>query len=217
MNAVPDHRATITQRLAAQVGEQILAGAYPPGAPLREAELAARYDVSRHVVREVLRTLAADGLVDYASFRGARVPVITEADARDIYRARRMLECGAEAMSPLPDRETIGRIHRQFTAAVDAADWPRAFALDVEFHMAIVAASGSARALAWLSGLLRDLRLAHLVAPAFNRQAFVDSAAQHGEIVAAMEAGDAAAARAAMRRHLEAAECALIEGMHRPG
>ena len=211
-----DHRATITQRLARHVREAILAGAYAPGAPLREGELATRYEVSRHVIREVLRTLAADGLVDYASFRGARVPVLTEADARDIYRARRMVECGPEAMSVLPDRRAIAAIHRDFTAAVKAGDWTRTFELDIDFHAAIMAAAGSPRASAWLAGLLRDLRLAHLVAPSFNRQAFEASVAQHGEIVAAIEAGDAAAARAAMRRHLDAAECALLGEMSRP-
>ena len=213
---IPDHRATITQRLAVQLSERIFAGAYAPGAPLREGELAARYEVSRHVIREVLRTLAADGLVDYASFRGARVPVLTEADARDIYRARRMVECGAEAMSVLPDAATIGQIHRDFSAAVKAGDFGRAFELDVVFHAEIMAASGSPRASAWLAGLMQSLRLAHLVAPSFNRQAFVASVEQHGAIVAAIEVGDAEATRQAMRHHLEAAEAALIEDMARP-
>lgn len=213
---LPDHRATITQRLAVQLSERIFAGAYAPGTPLREGELAVRYEVSRHVIREVLRTLAADGLVDYASFRGARVPVLTEADARDVYRARRMVECGAEAMSVLPDRKTIGRIHREFAAAAKAADFARAFDLDVEFHQTIMAASGSPRASAWLAGLMQALRLAHLVAPAFNAQAFVASVAQHGAIVEAIEAGDAEGARQAMRAHLDAAEQALIEDMTTP-
>ena len=217
MDAPPlaDHRATITQRLAMQVRALILAGVYAPGAPLREGELAARYEVSRHVVREVLRTLAADRLVDYASFRGARVPVLTEADARDIYRARRMVECSSESMSALPDREAIGPIQRAFTAAVKAGDWSRAFDLDVDFHGAIVAAAGSARSSAWLAALMQDLRLAHLVAPSFNGLAFVESVAQHDEIVAAIEAGDADGARAAMKRHLDAAECALLADMRR--
>jgi len=217
MRALPlaDHRATITQRLAVQVRELILAGVYAPGAALREVELATRYDVSRHVIREVLRTLAADGVVDYASFRGARVPVLTEADAREIYRARRMVECGSEAMSALPDRKVIGRLHRDFTAAAKAGDWRRAFDLDIDFHGAIVAAVGNGRASAWLAGLQQDLRLAHLVAPAFNEQAFLASVTQHGEIVAAIEAGDGAAAREAMKRHLDAAENALIDDMGR--
>ena len=208
-----DLRATITQRLAVEVRELILGGAYAPGAALREGELAARYEVSRHVIREVLRTLAADGMVDYASFKGARVPVLTEADARDIYRARRMVECGPEAMSALPDPTFIGRIHREFAGAVKARDWRRAFDLDIDFHAAISGAAGGGRASVWLEGLQRDLRLAHLVAPSFNEGAFVASVAQHEAIVAAMEAGDAEAARAAMKRHLDAAEQSLLDDM----
>lgn len=213
MTTLIDHRATITQRLAAQVEDLILTGAFTPGAALREGELAARFEVSRHVIREVLRTLAADGVVDYASFRGARVPVLTEADARGIYQARRMVECSSEAMSGLPDHQTIGALHRDFAAAVRACDWRRAFELDMAFHGAVLAADENPRTTAWLASLLRDLRLAHLVAPAFNARAFVASVAEHAEIVAAIKAGDAPAARAAMKRHLDAAERALIEDM----
>lgn len=211
--ALADHRATITQRLAARLGELILAGTFAPGSALREGELAARYEVSRHVIREVLRTLAADGLVDYASFRGARVPVLTVQDARDIYRARAMAECGPHAMSAAVDRKAVARIHSDFSAAVKARDWRRAFDLDVAFHAVIVAGAGSPRAATWLAGLLRDLRLAHLTAPEFNARAFEASVVQHAEIVDALTAGDAEAARAAMRRHLDDAEQLLIEGM----
>lgn len=208
-----DSKATATQRLAQDLRELILTGAYAPGAPLRETELALRYEVSRHVIREVLRTLAADGLVDYASFRGARVPALSEADARDIYRARRMVECGAEAMDALPDPALVGAIHREFTAAVEARDWARAFGLDMAFHQAILAATGSARTSAWLASLLQDLRLAQLVAPTFNAQAFEASVDQHGEVLAAIAAGDSEGARAAMKRHLDAAEATLIAEM----
>lgn len=211
--ALADHRATITQRLAAHLGELILAGTYAPGAPLREGELSARYQVSRHVIREVLRTLAADGLVDYASFRGARVPVLTVEDARDIYRARVMAECGPHAMSAGVDRKAAARIHRDFSTAVKARDWRKAFDLDVEFHLAIATGAGSPRACAWLAGLLRDLRLAHLTSPEFNARAFEASVAQHAEIVSALNANQAEAARLAMKRHLDDAEQVLIEGM----
>jgi DNA-binding GntR family transcriptional regulator len=208
-----DHRATITQRLAARVRERILTGVYAPGAPLREGQLGELYSVSRHVIREVLRTLAADGLVDYTSFKGARVPAFTAVDARDIYRARRLVECGSEAMATLPDAALIDRIHRDFTDVVRARDWPKAFELDVVFHGAIVAAAGSARTTAWHRTLLRDLRLAHLAAPTFNERVLADSVAQHAEIVAAITAGDAPAALLAMKRHLDDAERALLEGM----
>jgi len=210
-----DHRATITERLAVQVGEQIFAGTLKPGVPLREADLAARFAVSRHVIREVLRTLVADGLVDYASFRGARVPLLSLEDARDIFRARRMLEAGAEAMPLLPDASDIRAIHRRFAAAVKAKDWPLAFNLDRAFHGKIMETAGSARMSAWLATLQKDLRLAYLVAPSFNQEGFLESVDQHGEIVAALETGDRVRALAAMRAHLDAAENELVEGMER--
>ena len=217
MNIDPSfaHRATITERLAVQVGEQIFAGKLKPGVPLREADLAAQFAVSRHVIREVLRTLAADGMVVYASFRGARVPLLSVEDARDIFRARRMLEASADAMPILPDASVIGAIHRRFVAAVKVKDWPAAFNLDRLFHEKIMETAGSARMSAWLTTLQKDLRLAYLVAPSFNEEGFVDSVGQHGEIVAALEAKDRTRALAAMRAHLDAAEDDLLEGMER--
>lgn len=51
--------------------------------------------------------------------------------------------------------------------------------------------------------------------PVFNQQGFMASVAQHGEIVAAIEVGDASAVCAVMKRHLDAAERALIDEMGR--
>ncbi len=206
-------RATVTERLAVDLAQRIVGGEYRPGAALREIDLTAHYGVSRHVVREVLRTLASDGLVDYASFKGARIPKLTEADARDIYQARRMVECGPGAMTLAIDLPAVRRLHDAFTRAVKSRGFDRAFDLDVAFHLAISETSGSVRATAWLEGLMRSLRLAHLVAPSFNHQVLIDSVAQHDAVVTALEAGDALAGRMAMRDHLDAAEQALISDM----
>lgn len=210
-------RATIAQRLAADLAQSIVRGDHPAGAPLREGELALRYGVSRHVVREGLRTLAADGLVDYASFRGARVPILTEADARDIYRARRMVECGPEALTDLPDAAAVRACHDAFAAAVRSGDFDRAFDLDMAFHHAVHAATDGPRLAAWRANLMQALRLAHLVAPSFNRQVMFDSIDQHAAVLAAVEAGNADAARDAMKRHLDASERALLEDMRAQG
>lgn len=209
----PDFRATITQRLVSLLTERIIAGAYAPGANLRETELVTQYKVSRHVIREVLRTLSADGLVEYASFKGARVPSFTKADAHDIYQARRLAECSSGAMTVLPDLGLIERIHQQFVDAVSTRSWARAFELDADFHCAIVAASGSKRISDWHHGLLQALRLAHLVTPTFNKQAWAISVEQHALIADAIRAGDVPQARDAMRSHLEESERILVDDM----
>ena len=73
LNDPISHRSTITERIAALIRHRVLDGTLPPGTPLREEDLAREFDVSRHVIREMLRVLAADGLADYSSFKGARV------------------------------------------------------------------------------------------------------------------------------------------------
>ena len=210
-----DHRATMAQRLSAQVTARILSGELAPGISLKEEELVRRYAVSRHVIREVLRMLAADGLVEYRSFKGARVPQFTESDARDIYQARRIQECSSESMMKLPNADLLSSINEDFARAVRKKNWKSAFDLDVAFHMTIVAASNGERASAWHRSLMQQLRLAELMVPTFNSADFVASVAQHAGIVDAIKAGDVVSARRAMRYHLDAAERALVVGLAR--
>src|SRR4051812_42250376 len=133
--SLPIARSTMTEQLAGMMRDQILAGRFPPGTPLREEELAHEHHVSRHVVREILRVLAAEGLAEYASYRGARVPQLTEDDVHDIYRARTFIESGAIDPEYLRDQTgKLAQVHRNFAAAVAGRDWRDAFQLDMEFH-----------------------------------------------------------------------------------
>ncbi|WP_397420100.1 GntR family transcriptional regulator [Phenylobacterium sp.] len=196
----------MTQWVSGQLREQVLSGALPAGAPLREEDLAAEFGVSRHVVREALRLLAADGLADYASYRGARVPRLSGEDVRDIYRARTFIETAALLRGDGDLARELALIHGRFVRAVSEKAWVEAFASDVAFHGALAAAAGSDRLTAWHSDLMRSLRLAHLVAPAFQEQGLSESVAQHAEIIVALTAGDQAGAARALEDHLGTAQ-----------
>lgn len=214
---MPTQKETSTERIALQLRQRIFAGAFAAGSPLREEDLAAEFEVSRHVVREVLRMLAAEGLADYASFRGARVPLLTKSDVHDIYRARRLVECGSESFSVPPDVKRLAAIHYQFADMVRHEQWLEAFDLDLRFHSILAESTGIDRATAWHRDLLQGLRLAHLVAPAFKEQALTDSIAEHAEIVLALTAHEFDRAREIVGQHLEKAEQSLIESMASTG
>jgi DNA-binding GntR family transcriptional regulator len=70
----------------------IVSGRLAPGARLIERELIAMMSVSRTVIREALRQLEAEGLVDVVPNRGAVVRELTLAEARDLYAIRALLE-----------------------------------------------------------------------------------------------------------------------------
>lgn len=196
------NRLTIAQRICAEVEERILGGELKPGSPLREQEMSSRYGVSRHVIREALRLLAADGMADYSSFKGARVPRLTRREVEDIYRARDFVEVCALRQGGADAARTLARIHQQYSEAVARSDWDAAFALDVEFHAAIVACAGSERIGQWHRELMRGMRLAHLVSPRFREQGLAESVDHHARIVLAMAAGDPDAAAQALHDHL---------------
>ena len=78
-----------------QIRQDILSCGLPPGAELREAELAEQYDVSKSPVRDALQRLQFEGLVETEPRRGHRVTPISVSDARDILEMRETLEVAA--------------------------------------------------------------------------------------------------------------------------
>ncbi len=205
-------KSTAAERISSVLSERILQGEFAAGAPLREEDLATEYHVSRHVIREALRALVAHGMAEYSSFRGVRVPRLTKADVEDIYRVRRLIECGAVLSSVIePDIQRIAKTHGQFSEAVYDGDWRAAYNLDIEFHSSLVAMSGSQRLISWHRELMHGLSLAHLVAPSFAGKSLDESVPQHAEIIVGLTASDASRAAAALEKHLSCAECVILQ------
>ena len=84
--------ATSAERALTELRELVLAGALAPGTRLGEVELAERLGVSRTPVREALTRLAAEGLVEIAPNRGARVATWTVSELEGVFDLRLSLE-----------------------------------------------------------------------------------------------------------------------------
>lgn len=149
----PDLRLSNTrthEQLAVALRQLVLNGSLPPGSPLREVVLAEAFGVSRNTVREAIQALGHEGLVRQSRHRSATVATLTDVDAEDLYRVRRLLE--TSAMDHL-DRLTPGQ-----SAAVDAAferlakvarlgEWAEVIEGDLAFHRSLVAIHDSPRLL----------------------------------------------------------------------
>jgi DNA-binding GntR family transcriptional regulator len=146
---------TATEFVEATLKQAILNGTLPGGSPLRQEELASTFGVSRMPIREALRQLEAQALVDFYPHRGAVVSEISAQDAADNYTIRLALEpvalrlsipklSGADLdradeilseMDGEPDQSRLGALNRRFHMTLYArADRPRLLSL-VEQHL----------------------------------------------------------------------------------
>jgi DNA-binding GntR family transcriptional regulator len=89
---------SVQQQAAEKLRAAILTGVFKPGDRLVEADLCARLGVSRPSVREALRSLEAEGLINIIPNRGPQIPVLTWQQAQEIYQVRALLEGEAAAL-----------------------------------------------------------------------------------------------------------------------
>jgi DNA-binding GntR family transcriptional regulator len=132
--AIPTTAAS--QRVADHLRAEILGGGIGPGERVRQEEIAQRLGASRLPVREALRMLEAEGLIEHEANKGARVPRLGRHEVDVMYRMREQLEplAIAESLPQLDDAEVrrLGRIQDEIEAGVDLG---RFLELDRAFHL----------------------------------------------------------------------------------
>jgi DNA-binding GntR family transcriptional regulator len=153
-------------RIAENLRGKVMAGGLSPGTPLRDAALAAQFEVSRNTMREALRTLQHEGLVEHYINRGFVVPVLGPDDVLDIYAARRVIEiravqesatCSSAVLAP------VGQAVDDGDRAVDDEAWGALGTASLAFHQALVATLGSASLNDFFASVAARLRLAFAV------------------------------------------------------
>jgi DNA-binding GntR family transcriptional regulator len=180
--------------------------------------------VSQTPVREALKELAAEGLVEHVPYRGMRVVQFSVENVDDLYACRSFVEGRAarHAAAHITD-QAIGELralHEEMVACDVPGELERYRELNRRFHEIIFAASQRFYLVRTLSQLWSAFptmlwsnvpRVAELSLPERDQP----DNAEHAEIVAAFEARDAARAERAVRAHIEAAGaalCSAIEG-----
>jgi DNA-binding GntR family transcriptional regulator len=127
--------------------ERILSNDIGPGTRLVMRDVANQYRASDIPVREALRMLERDGLVETAPYRGARVTTLTAKEVEETYFIRSHLESIATGLAAerITDAELaqLELLMDQMRAAVDAQDGPAFSDLNLDFHRTIVASCGN--------------------------------------------------------------------------
>ena len=136
---IPAGHPPLSQTVADWLAQRIITGETAPGERLTEPRIAELAGVSRSPVREALRILAGEGLVEITPRHGARVTHVGVRDAQELYACRLLLEptcafAAVEAITPAGVTELDG-IRAAMEAA--AADGPRFLSLNVAYFQSL--------------------------------------------------------------------------------
>lgn len=208
--------ATAWEQAYLTLRRQLADGTYPPGAHLREEDLALHLGVSRTPVREALRRLDAEGWLRVVPNQGAFAAEWSDADIEEIFDLRGLLEVhAAERAATAPTPHGIGALNAACDAgwaALPATDLPaieRVSEANVQFHKVLWEMSGQTRTRVILASLavppmiLRNFRN-------FDAANLHRSLEQHREMTTAIGSGNSAWAGAVMRAHVLAGKAIFL-------
>jgi DNA-binding GntR family transcriptional regulator len=199
----PAKRTPHARIVADALRRAILAGQHKPGARLVEDRLAAEYGGSRVPVREALKTLAGEGLVELTPHRGACVADLSDGVLEELVEVRANLEgLNARRAARRRDPEILARLRGVLARGDEAArrGAPAELAvLNAEFHE-LLAVAGSNRI---LQDIMRTLRERTELAFRRNTAARApDDWREHAAILAAVVEGDGELAALLAMRHV---------------
>lgn len=210
--------AKASETAYAIIREAVISGRFARGDRLREEQLALLAGVSRTPVREALRRLDSEGLVDFTPNRGARVTAWSKQELHELYEMRAMLESygarlAAERITEI-ELESLASLAKrmELLSRQGAASADELTILNGDFHRIIVETSRNAQ----LDSLVRGMMDVTLITRTFQRYSqarMTASTAHHNELVEAFRAGDGAWAEAVMRTHILAARTTVMLSM----
>lgn len=207
--------ATRPQALRDQIYDRvrtaIVSGELAPGAAIVEAELATRMGASRTPVREALRRLEAEGMIEARGARGMAVRETDQSEAICIFEIREALETLAarRACRNMGPKE-VEQLASLASAMQKTVDEPTTFdELGTQFHDHLLQWANGERLKRMLGEVRTDIN-AWRVRGLKNRDRRVATAREHDAIVAAMRSGDEDAVAEATREHITNAKLAVV-------
>ena len=211
-NPIPLHGTSLHDGVAARLRDLVFERKAAPGSYIDELALAMQWQISRTPLREALKVLAAEGLVELVPHRGCRVIELTDEDADALFPVMALLEgrCAFEAASKASDDElrTLQRLHDDLERHAAALDIDGYYRANHSFH-SFVQGLASNR---WLDRVTSDLR--RFMRLMRGRQLALPgridaSINDHRVLIDAFLQRDAARAERAMHDHLMAQLVAL--------
>ncbi|NPV55135.1 MAG: GntR family transcriptional regulator [Anaerolineae bacterium] len=213
---------TLTETVATAIQEAILRGDLRPGEPLHEVELSKNLNTSRGTVREALRLLQREGLVEVFVYRGAFVTELSPRRIWEIYTLRAKLEPYAlrlalEAKACTPeDLAGLKNYLHKMGESERSDDYQGLITADMDFHCLLASRSGHALLINMLDNL-RTLTLLFILNTKLYRSDMVADEVSHQAILDVILTGDPEAAEATLARHITDSGTSLLRRMAEVG
>jgi DNA-binding GntR family transcriptional regulator len=203
-NVVP--ALTVGDRIRHAIESDIVSGRFLPGAKLDEEALAGHYGASRTPVREALKHLASQGLVELRPHAGAFVAKLTVGELAEMFETMAYLEAACASLAcrrhTAEDRETLAAAHAACAKAARKADPELFYEANARFHEMIYAASHNTY-LARETINLRNRLEAYRREATFHPGLIGMTMAEHERILNAILSMDEQLAATLMRSHLD--------------
>ena len=203
--AEPIRRRTLHDELTDRLRALIVEGELAPGIKVPERALCERFGVSRTPLREALKVLASEGLVDLLHNRGARVSRLTLEALEEAFPVMGALEAlaGELAAANITDAEiaAIGQLHQVMVAHYRGGNRKAYFAANQAIHEAILEAARNPTLIALYRGLAGRVRRARYMANMSPRR-WAQAVEEHEEILEALGARDGRRLGKILKRHL---------------
>ena len=202
---------SVVDALVNTLRARVLDGHLAPRTTLVEADVAAEFGVSRPTARSAITLLVHEGLLRRQAHKSAHVPVLSRADVEDLFLVRIPLEIGVvgAVVAHGAPPAGAGRAVAALAAVPDDAPHSVFVDADLDFHRALVGSVASPRLSRLYAALSGEIHLSMVQSRYVLGRDRI--AAEHRQVLEALEAGDAALAEERMRAHLEGA-CEALAG-----
>ena len=211
---IPIPRAALHEQAAQRLRQMLVEGRIGPGSKLNERELSELLNVSRTPLREAIKMLAAEGLVELLPNRGAVAVQLTEQDILDTFEVMAGLEAqsgelAAQRITPHELAE-IQAMHFEMMAAYTRRDLSTYYTLNARIHAAISAAAKNrmlAQVYTQVNARLQALRFRSNQ----DGEKWKRAVKEHEKMIEALVAHDGAAMRDILLDHLRNKRDVVLE------
>lgn len=195
---------TLAHRVYEVIKDRILSAELPPGTRLKDNELARTFGVSNTPIREAMRELERDGLIETIPYKGSFVKKMSIAETREVYDVRMALEALAARLAVKriteSQLEEMEKAVQKYAIALERDDITVGLEADLAFHDLLVQASGNDTLLKIVRDLANRIQVLRQLDKGKMRRK--QSLEDHKAILQTLKEGEAEKAEVQVCRHI---------------